>query len=312
MISWQLWQALQRPFTRHPLFRYQVVRHHQYGQRQRRWRDLVPLSHFLLKNNIWGFLSGALLVLLLCSGGWLLVVPLIALTPVALLLAGTIHGAYTAVRVASALAHERQQGHDDLNNVTPDGAIGAAWAICSYVYHTNHTMSQIRDTVRGVNLVLFIGGSLIAVVAVLNWLVTRDLTYSVTNPDLSSEMLFQVTRLLLALTAIYVDFIHASVLGAQLGILTATLTRSRLDASAFALGIFAAVQLLFYAATLVLVLFVLPLIFPGTLNPVLLVAQFALFVLAREVLIFTNWRLMADRLQSDPVEMQAVLGLRGV
>lgn len=308
MMTWLLWRALQNPYSEHALFRHLILR--QRRKQSLRWRDIIPLPNFVLQNNIWGALWGMALVLLLCSGGWLLILPVIALTPVALIAAGTFQGAYIAVRVGTALAREREQGRITLNSVTPGGMAGAAWAICSFVYHTNRTVTQIRDTVRGVHLVLFIGIAVIGFVAVLNWLFTRDVTYSAQNPDLSSEMLLQVLRLMALLTALYVDFVQSTVLGMLAGILTSTVTRSRLDAGGLGFGAFMAVQLLFYVGVFIVDFIILPLLFSNDLHPGLMLAQFAVFYLSREAMLLFGWRIMAYRLQSDPDEMYNTLGLR--
>ncbi len=308
MMTWLLWSALQRPYMQHPLFRQLMLRHQR--RQPLKWQDMIPIPRFIFQNDLWGALWGIIVVVLLCSGGWLIIVPIMVLTPVALIIAGTAQGVYTAVRVGTNLVREREMGHTTLHGVMPAGMAGASWAMCSFVHHTNRPITQMREAVRGVYIVLFIAVGFITAVAVMIWLSTRGLSFSLNEPDVSTQSLLQVLRLLALLIAFYVDFIQSTVLGALIGLLISTIAHSRLDAGGLAFGMFLALQFIFYALVFLVNFVLVPQLIADALHPGRILLQFAVYYFSREAMILILWRITAFRLQSDAKEFAQALDLK--
>lgn len=309
MLTWRLWQLLQIPFSNHPV--YKRFRHHSHNTLH--LSDMIPLPKYLRRRLPWGFLAGFALVIFLVAGGWVLLLGLIVMIPV-IPLTGTLYGLGMAVQVAGVIAREHEQGRYTLLAVTPLGVSGLNWSVCSAVYHRNRTIGQLRDTVRGLYMVMFVVVGLFLFVSVLTELLITD---AIPNPIILAEALnaspFAQNSMLLGvfIAALYVDFIQSIVVGTICGMLTPLFARNATNARGGALGLYLMTQFVFYAAVGVVCLVVVPAgltLLNMTNLLVLSFIQLTIFVVSRELLIMGLWKRLSDEIGADIAELDEFIG----
>lgn len=307
MITWRLWRFLSRPYTRHPMFRQLLVRR---SRRQPlRLNDVLLLPAFLVKSDLWGILGGVVMVLLFCSGGWLIIFPLVIVTPFLLLFSGTLYGVAVAVWTSADFAVEHEKRRVDVTAVTPAGMAGLLWAITSARQQGTGLLVQMRNIALGVCLGLLFVLAMVFAVGLLNWLATFGMTEDYPGQLRgSTRNLEQLTRVFLLICVLYVDFMQSAVLGTLVGFYTATYGLPRVNAGGLAFGVFLFVQLVSYALILTLVLVVAPNVLVGVPPLLGTLAQIGLFLLGRECLVFGLWHAVAHRLQADTTELRDTFG----
>jgi hypothetical protein len=271
MITLALWRALHREYLSHPIYR----RLHPFGGIRGR-----PVRRRL---SDWGFFGG-LVFLFACSNVWLIVL----LAPFVMILTGSAVGVMLATRTARKISLESEKGRFELLQATPPGAGGILWIMCNLVYRNSVEIHRLR---RGVQTIYLMFGGLLALMAVF----TLALGVGTTDAVASAELL-AVTGDLLAVVIwiglLYCDLIQSVVSGTIAGMLAATLSQDRLSSGGFAVLLYLALQMMFYAAAVVIVAVNMP----GVWEPSNAALIFIMVVSLRELLQWGLWSILAKRL----------------
>ncbi|MEQ8673039.1 MAG: hypothetical protein RLP44_30295 [Aggregatilineales bacterium] len=311
MKTWKLWKVLQNPYFEHPIYQRFITTSQLHNALT--ITDFLPIPKVFLSSSLWGFVSGFALILFLCAGGWIVVLPALVAIPL-IPTTGTLYGLFMAIRISGYVAREHQRGRFELSAVTPIGQTGVSWAICSAVYHRSKTISQLRDMVRGLYLVMYMVIGLLLMIAILNLFLLEGVP--ITPQDwfnvIDENDLIQTTLISgIIVTAFFVDFVQSIVTGSIVGMLTPTFTRNIVNARGIALGLFLMIQSLLYAGIALLCLIVLPIIATGFYwqNVLLLSAlQLLTLYIIREITIQWLWWSLAKQLEADVRELnQATL-----
>jgi hypothetical protein len=167
LLTWRLWNALRWPPVRNPVYG-RTLRTSQRGRQIKVSEVLIP-GVVRRHSPLWGFIAGIAFVFLICSGGWVILIPLLCATPLLMLGAGTACGLICAVKIATTLSAEHEHGRHDLLALTPSGAAGTAWAVSSAVYNNSPLMNQIKDLARGVYFLLALGAAWLTLPVLLNF-----------------------------------------------------------------------------------------------------------------------------------------------
>jgi MFS family permease len=268
---------------------------------------MVRRSTCVLQTPLGSTLAGLFVALVICSGGWMFLLPLLqllCLIPLAIIMVGTLCGVGYAARIASAIAYEHEQGRFELTGVTPVGLAGISWILCRTVYRDDHVLSQIKDTARGIYYVLGIG--LVAVLCATLFMV--GMAIETRANDLVS-LIWSGLAGISVIGLFYLDLVQSIITGCLMGMLIPTVIPRRADARLAAVGVFLAVQLILYAIALLIFS-----VTSGSLGRIVrhelyLALTVLTFWAAREALIRWLWRTLADRLDTDTRELAQVSGL---
>jgi hypothetical protein len=220
-----------------------------------------------------------------------------------LILNGTIYSLIWSVRTSGLIAQEREHQTYDLFCMSPEGALGVNWAICTGFLHRNNRLEQIHGVVRtllGIALVIIF---LIALVLVSNAGQPRATTFAQEEVRRYSLMLVHVTTLI---CLIFIDHVHSIVLSCLVGILVASYARGKLEAQIGTAGAYLALQITSYTLTWLIGFVVLPSLYDENANGLaqigLAVMQVVIFYGIREVLISALWNKLTSRLNVTPTE----------
>ncbi len=308
--TWQLWRALRDPQLEHPM--YQQFLHASQRNKALKFTDIIPIPKVFLNTSLWGFISGFALVIFMCAGGWILVLPALATIPF-IPLTGTIYGLFTAIRIAGYMTRERQKNRYNLIAITPHGLAGVTWAVASAVFHRSKNVSQLRDMVMGLYIVLYMVFVLLLMVAIMNTIFLDRLPITPNDWLLTIERYeFMRNTLLLgiAISALFIDFVQSIITGVLIGMMLPTYTKNATNARAVTLGLYLMIQFGIYAFVALGAIFVLPELMPYVYwqNDVLLaVLQLLLLITTREALLFFLWHKLADRFITETNELNYVI-----
>ncbi len=305
MLTRMLWEGLNTPYTRHPLFWRTVYRGGgtQFATRNRKIGNAlewISISYVIMTVALW-------LILNLIGPGWrhnmidlmfcILSLPVgvgVLLLLRFTLLKGTITGIMWAFNVSIAITTELEQHRYALLTVSPPGALGASWAICTgYLYRSGAFNRYITQR-----------GYTVTVTA----LVTPLLIF--TRPFTSEEgtMLMLISAVTL-IVAFYIDSIHSPVLASLVGILIPRYSRNQFETRIGTAVIFLLLQVLTFMFTLLAALSIFPrfyitLQFSGFwANASIPVLCLLVFFLVREVIIIGLWRIFIWELNTGPDEL---------
>ncbi len=293
MMTWRLWRALFWPFVEHPIYR-RIVRSKRRIVTVKMRDAMIMPSIFRRSSPLWGFFAGAAMVFLVCSGGWLIVLPLVCLAPLLMVSVGTLCGLICAIKTSTTLTKERQDGKFDLLGLAPSGITGATWAVCSAIYHNSAFMTQLRDFARGTYLVLTVGTFFLFGTIILN-----SGTSVISNAPINFSSL-------LILAALYIDLVQSILVGSVIGMIIPTYVSAEFDARGLSLGAFLALQFLTYIVVALINFFLLNGVFDWQGNLVISLVRLGIFYLTREVMIVWLWGFLARRLESDLKELNEV------
>jgi hypothetical protein len=288
MMTFRLWRALHHPPAKHPLFRRLVLLPGITDRRYVSWPTLIV--NFVTE--------------IAARSPTLLIVT----APLILVFIGLTYGIDCTLRVGTSIAKTREDDTFDVLSLSPPGAIGACWAICTSVLYRNRDFDRLREVVRGVLvvalIVVIIGDMILALFSTPRFVRTQ------VGPPL---LIPHILGLSLIAGVIYIEYVQSAVLGVVVGLLIPTYSRSRFDTGFMAFGVFLMLQIGVYFVT-VLAGFAL---LPALLNPAALSGQFVdvgmtairllIFYGAREALIATLWRLVVLRLNVTPSELDFVM-----
>lgn len=220
-----------------------------------------------------------------------------------LILNGTIYSLIWSVRTSGLIAQEREHQTYDLYCMSPEGALGVNWAICTGYLHRNNRLEQIHGIVRsllGIALIIIL---VIALVLVSNAGKPRATAFAQEEVQRYSLMLVHVTTLI---CLIFIDHVHSIVLSCLVGILVASYARGRIEAQLGTAGAYLALQISAYALTWVIGFVMLPALYGENANGLaqisLAVIQVITFYVIRETMISVLWNKLSSRLNVTPTE----------
>lgn len=229
---------------------------------------------------------------------------LFLMMPLILLVLGLTYGLDCALRVGNAIGREHEQNTYPLLALAPPGPLAAMWTLCTSALYRNHDFMRLRGIVQ-TSLISGLVGSLVIVAVLL--IMNSELFTLYVQP--ASLTLANLVNFLMILGAVYAEYIQSLVLGVLVGLLVSTLTRTRLDISLWAFGIYLFLQMLVYLLTLLLGFTLLPLLVERlnisgdyTLAGLSLL-RLVIFCAAREIVIITLWRSLLERLNVTPQEL---------
>src|SRR5262245_41194048 len=145
MMTWKIWRALHNPPALHPVFQRTV---------------LLPPPTLNRRSIGWA----SLVVNLVLALGQYSPTILLLLMPFILIFTGITYGIDCAVRVGSAIAKEHENSTFNLLSLSPGGALGASWAMCTSTLYRNRDFSRLHTIMRGT---IIIGMAAIFVIASL-------------------------------------------------------------------------------------------------------------------------------------------------
>jgi hypothetical protein len=254
MITWKLWRGLKSPPIHHPLFRRIIA------------APLKPPPWYL----------GCLVIM---------VAPFLLLP--AILFTSAFYSIRWAVTISNTLAREREAGMFELVALSPDGSLGASWAICTAAIHRNQSLQQIQSPM---SWIVRLGFTLLILSSLGNFV------EPLVPPSADAGMLtvIPLVYLFTLAGALYVDHMQSVAMGSLVGMLIPTYTRSGVDAGVGALIVF-----------LMLIPNLLEnLNFSPTLIAVILpTSRLLIFGVIREVMISILWRALVERLNIAASEM---------
>jgi len=178
-----------------------------------------------------------------------------------------------AMSISDLIIREHERRTYDLLCMSPAGALGVNWAICTGILHRNDVLGWL-----GVLRKLMAALLLIVLFSILLTTASRQ-----SLPDLSQLFRLSLDIVMLA-AASYVDHVQSVVLGSLVGMLVPVYNRTRLDAAVLAGRIFLALQIF----TLLAALVILPGSYQGESSPLLL--TLLVCYLTREIFIVVLWR----------------------
>lgn len=284
MVTPLLWRALKHPPATHPLFRRTVILPVRASAHYLSWANFVI-------NIVIGLSRYAPTLLFL-------------MMPVILLPLGLTYGLDCALRVGNAIGREYEQNTYYLLALSPPGPLAAMWTLCASALYRNHDFMRLRDIVRG-TLTSGLVGSL-AVAAIL--LVMNSQVFTIYAQP-AAMTLTDLANFLMILGAVYAEYIQSLVLGVLVGLLVSTLTRTRLDASLWAFGLYLLLQGLVYVLTLLLGFTLLPLLFDALhisgdfTRAGISLLRLLIFCGVREIFIIAMWRVLLERLNITRPEL---------
>jgi hypothetical protein len=220
-----------------------------------------------------------------------------------LLLNGTVYSLIWSMRTSGLIAQTRQHETYDVYCVSPEGALGVNWAICTGFLHRHNRLEQIHVLVRSLLGVALIVVALIALVLLSNTGQERLTSYAQEEVRRYSTTLVHMATLI---GLIYIDHVQSIVLGCLVGILVPTYARGRLDAQLGTMGVYLTLQVSTYVLAWVVGLVILPDIYDefasGWAQIGLAVMQIVLFYVIREGIISFLWNKLTERLNITPTE----------
>jgi hypothetical protein len=297
VITWRIWNMLRNPPFGHSLFRRTLIKRPSNPR-----TDFEPYTIINTR-----FIFELLGVMLICTAMLSPIFLIFAGIGILLILNGTIYSLVWSVRTSGMIAQERERQTYDLYCMSPEGALGVNWAICTGFLHRNNRLEQIHTVVRsllGIALILIL---LIALVLVSNAGHQRATQYAQQEVERYSTMLVHVTTII---CLIYIDHIHSIVLSCLVGILVASYARGRIEAQLGTAGAYLALQITAYALTWLIGFVILPSLYDENANGLaqigLAVMQVIVFYGIREAMIYALWNKVSSRLNVTPTEEASI------
>jgi hypothetical protein len=151
----------------------------------------------------------------------ILIAPILLLP--AILFTSAFYSLRWAVTISGTIAREREAGMFDLIALSPEGGLGASWAICTASVHRNQSLQQIQSPM---SWLVRLGFTLLVLASLGNF-VEPLVPLGV---DLAMGTIIPLVYLFTLAGALYVDHMQSVAMGSLIGMLIPTYTRSRIDA----------------------------------------------------------------------------------
>lgn len=250
MITWKLWSALQHPPNRHPVFRRITQSRHAPGS----WHIVVlailglVFTYLCYQASFWQ--PPVRLVLLSLTLQDVLVI---------FLGFNLLYGCILAAGVSMTISRAREQGLYDALCLTPSGAPGINWAMCTAVLYRRPGFNWFRLAVIALSVIPILAlliHSTIPMLALGSAAVGRS-TLSPTVTDSYRHMLLDLTYAITLIVGFYASTVQSIIMSVMLGMLTSFIVW---DAAAriVAIGIFLLLQVFSFLMAFVFSLVLLP------------------------------------------------------
>ncbi|MEO8607456.1 MAG: hypothetical protein ABI690_06220 [Chloroflexota bacterium] len=295
MITWRIWNMLRNPPFGHSLFRRTVINRPNISNPH---REFEPYKIINIR-----FIFELLGVMFVCTAMVSPIFLIVAGIGILLILNGTIYSLIWSVRTSGLIAQAREHQTYDLYCMSPEGALGVNWAICTGFLHRNNRLEQIHSVVRSLLAVALVMIFLIALVLVSNAGQPRATEFARAEVQRYSLMLVHVTTLI---CLIFIDHIHSIVLSSLVGILVASYARGKLEAQLGTSGAYLMLQLSAYLVTWIIGFVLIPSLYDenasGLAQISIAVMQVIIFYIVRETMISFLWNMLSKRLNVTPTE----------
>lgn len=296
MISWRLWYALHHPPYRHILFQRMVaprLRDVYWPQPQ---RSIHPLWAAIIMA-VFACVLGLTPVLIV--GVYVFLFVFLPLAIGLLLFNGFVYGAVLTARVGQAVASNAGQGRFELVALAPPGAMGMTWLIAIASIYRNGRPTGINYDhawyLRAFLLLIF------TVVAISSFGAAWDK---------NAQVIILATYVLTQALAFQVDDMHAVTSGVVIGLSAATWLPNPLAARTAALVAYLALHILFYPLVVVVILVLLPSVWPSDAGWLAALAlpcwRLAVFYALREGAISVVWYGLTRRLNAQPGDLRSL------
>ncbi len=238
-LTWQFWNALRFPMWRHPIFIQARKQRERVANTSRSWRFLQVGSLVAISLLFFLFPTPAIVT----SLGIIVGLPVLMIV-----FNGTILGAIWVTNISATIAHAHRQHHFDLLSLTPQGAYGVSWYLCTGTIHRHNwlrTVYQLLSWVIGLVLVLLALAGLMLIVG-----------YVTANDDIirqaQANVLRDVINIAFIVLALWLDHIQSIVISALLGMMLPTILKDKVQLRTLAPIIYLMTQLLTYLIVLLL------------------------------------------------------------
>lgn len=296
MISWRLWYALHHPPYRHILFQQMVASRLRDVYWPKPQRGIQPLWATVILA-VFACLLG--LTPILITGVYIFLFIFLPLSIGLLLFNGFVYGAVLTARVSQAVATHAGRGRFELVALAPPGAMGMTWLIAiASIYRSGRPIGINYDHawyLRAFLLLIF------TVVLVSSFGDTWDK---------NAQVVILATYVLTQALAFQVDDMHAVTSGVVIGLAAATWLPRPLAARTVALVAYMALHMLFYPLAAVMILVVLPRVWPSDAGWLAALAlpcwRLAVFYALREGVISAVWQVLTRRLNAQPGDLRSL------
>jgi len=294
MITWKLWSALYHPPADHPVFRRFAAPHA--ASRPRR----VPLLIF-----------AGLLAAYLCYQITLFQSPvgmLFTFSPLEFLTVAVTfnlsYGVVLVVTVSLAIATAHEGGIYEALCLTPSGAPGINWAMCTGALYRRPGLEWFRLGITLLSLVLLIALTIhftVPVIGLGNAALQRSVRPEETR--FYAQMFLDLTYAYMLIAAFYAGTIQTVVMGVLVGMVTAA-TNNISMVRYWSVGTFLLLQLFSVLIALIFSL-LLPTIYPffgfaGFLAELSIpICRFVFFFAVREILNAALWQMLLRQLNAE-------------
>lgn len=305
--SWKLWSALRNPPALHPLFQRNAGLQYQVRLPMLRssgeWTEMI--------------LIGVLVVLLVTNPHlalvFILIVPLTIIgallaLPLLLPLLINVTGALWSAVVGAEIADAREKGTYDLLCLTPDGQLGANWAICSGCLHRSDVFEVLYLVVRALSLfgIVLIGISLIITGGIL---INAQFNFASVRVVESLRTLLDILALVIGY---HIHYVQSVALSSLVGLLTPFYFNRPVEVKLIAPVSFLALQAITYAVTFALAFRILPTLYtdaPTWFYMIQPLVALLIFAVIREAVVLAVWHRVQMRLSTHSSEMTIMAAL---
>jgi hypothetical protein len=289
MISWKIWRNLRNPPFSHPLFRRILI-----NRTAIQMRESDAYSYTIMNAR---FVIELLASMMICAAMFSPVLIILGGIGLMLILNGTGYSLLWAVKTSGLIAQAREQQTYEIYCVSPEGALGVNWAICTGFLHRNGRLDQIHTLVRS----LLIMG--LVMVGIVGFLLVSNSANGYASELVRGEVersSLMLVHVLVVIAAIFIDHIHSIVLGSIVSILVPTYTRRKIDSQLGTFAVYLLLQIGTYLLAGVIALEILPAVYAGSQSWLghisLALLQVASFFAIREIVISLLWGHVANRL----------------
>jgi hypothetical protein len=305
MLTWTLWSALKKPFTRHPVY---------YRALQLRKSGVGEVSFFVRParkfiERIRQFASAGILARLLLL---IIALPIAVFLIFAILYAGlptlmyggpillpiiaNTYGLNWAVGIGSLIATERERKTYDLLCVTPFGTLPTTWAITSGYAHYDQTLRSVSQLRAWQLAIIWVVVPFIGSMVIMQF---GQIGYYITLIPVFIAYLAAFTAML------YIDQFQSIIVGVLVAMIIPTLGRAMQETRIWITGVFILLQFVTYLSALLICLGALPIIFDALkLRGVLIdfglpVLSVVIFFLIHEAIIRWLWRVLKEQVGAE-------------
>ncbi|MCU0498161.1 MAG: hypothetical protein MUF87_12485 [Anaerolineae bacterium] len=228
--TWRLWWDLHQEPVAHPLFRPKDPPNTATAPRPR-WR--VLLTDTLLPIIGLGFVLATL---------WYWAMVLLGSVVFVIVFGGLLYGGYATVKLSQQIIRYQEQGIYDLLALTPSGRMRTHWAMAARFLQDNQMLTVFRAMMTRLYLLLYL--------AALVWLLAIPMFFYLSGEtqilDITPILIFAI-----GVTAHVSDMTRAALNGVLVGMVVPLYTTKRSDTLLITIGVYLALQALFYGIYLV-------------------------------------------------------------